>query len=150
MLYDDLENLNQYTGLFANLDTAIEYIDKTDLTTLPLGKTVIDGDNVFVNVMEATPKPTDELHFESHEKYMDLQMDLEGTELFETALGELKELPIPPDATDFALWDAQTSCAGVLGVGRFVVFLTQEPHKPTIAAEGCDKVKKCVFKIKRD
>ncbi|MBP8855218.1 MAG: YhcH/YjgK/YiaL family protein [Oscillospiraceae bacterium] len=149
MLYDTLENLNQYTGLFDNLDTAIAYIEEHDLSSLPLGKTVIDGDNVFVNVMEAVPKPTEELNFETHSVYMDLQMDIEGLELFETALGDTEELTPYSAETDFALWRADTSCAGILGVGRFVVFLTEEPHKPTIAAAGCDKVKKCVFKIKR-
>lgn len=150
MIYDDLQNLCQYTGLFTNLDTAIEYISNHDLSALPMGKTVIDGDKVFVNVMQATPKPTQELNFETHELYMDLQMDIEGTELFEVALGELKALETPADSIDFALWEADTSCAGVLGTGRFVVFLTEEPHKPTIMAQGCNTVKKCVFKIKRD
>ncbi|MEG0395851.1 MAG: YhcH/YjgK/YiaL family protein [Oscillospiraceae bacterium] len=149
MIYDTLENLNQYTGLYENLDKAIDFIEKTNLTSLPLGKTVIDGDNVFVNVMEAEPKPTEELAFETHSLYMDLQTDIEGTELLEVALGGVEELTPFNAETDFGTWNAETSGAGILGVGRFVVFLTEEPHKPTIAAEGCAKVKKCVFKIKR-
>ena len=45
MIFDRLENLNQYTGLFEHLDTAIEYIETHDLAELALGRTDIDGDN---------------------------------------------------------------------------------------------------------
>ena len=43
MIYDILENLEQYTGLFDNLDTAIEYLAETDLDALPMGRTDIAG-----------------------------------------------------------------------------------------------------------
>lgn len=43
MLYDTLENLNQYTGLFPNLDKAIDFIEDNDVSALPLGRTEIDG-----------------------------------------------------------------------------------------------------------
>ena len=48
---------------------------------------------------------------------------------------------------DFALWNGAASAALVLGEGRFAVFMVEEPHKPAIKAQGCDKVKKAVFKI---
>ena len=44
MLYDTLENLNQYTGLFPNLDKAIDFIEDNDVSALPLGRTEIDGE----------------------------------------------------------------------------------------------------------
>lgn len=147
MLYDTLENLNQYTGMFPNLDMAIDFIENTDIAALPLGRTEIDGDNVFVNVMEAEPTPGEGRGFETHSRYMDLQMDLDGTELCEVALGDMEEAEPYDEEKDFALWNGATSAALVLGEGRFAVFMVEEPHKPTIKAQGCDKVKKAVFKI---
>ena len=82
MLYDTLENLNQYTGLFPNLDKAIDFIEDNDVSALPLGRTEIDGDDVYVTVMEAEPTPGEGRAFETHSRYMDLQMDLEGAELW--------------------------------------------------------------------
>lgn len=147
MLYDAIENINQYTGMFEHLDTAIAYIEEHDLAKLPLGKTVIDGENVFVTVMEVQPTPSEGRAFETHSKYMDLQLDLDGVELCEVALGELSE-EAPYDAEkDIALYHGETSAAMVLGEGRFAVFMVEEPHKPTIKAEGHDKIKKAVFKI---
>ena len=147
MLFDRLENLNQYTGLFEHLDTAIEYIEQHDLSALPLGRTDIDGENVYVNVFEQQTKPSEELAFETHSRYMDLQVDLEGVELCEVALGELVEKQPYDEAQDAALYGADTSAALVLGTDRFAVFMVEEPHKPAIRAQGADRVRKAVFKI---
>ena len=92
MLYDTLENLNQYTGLFPNLDKAIDFIEDNDVSALPLGRTEIDGDDVYVTVMEAEPTPGEGRAFETHSRYMDLQMDLEGAELCEVALGDVEDV----------------------------------------------------------
>ena len=62
MIFDRLENLNQYTGLFEHLDTAIDYIESHDLSLLPPGRTNIDGENVYVNVFELEPKPVSYTH----------------------------------------------------------------------------------------
>ena len=137
MLYDTLENLNQYTGLFPNLDKAIDFIEDNDVSALPLGRTEIDGDDVYVTVMEAEPTPGEGRAFETHSRYMDLQM----------ALGDVEEAEPYDEEKDFALWNGAASAALVLGEGRFAVFMVEEPHKPAIKAQGCDKVKKAVFKI---
>ena len=115
MLYDTLENLNQYTGLFANLDTAIDFIEHNDVAALPLGRTDIDGDNVYVTVTELAPAPAEERSFETHSRYMDLQMDLEGAELCEVALGDVESVQPYDEQTDCALWRGDTSAALVLG-----------------------------------
>ena len=61
MICDALENLNRYRGLHKNLETAIDYLTAYyvahDLSDLPLGRTEVDGENVFINVMEAGLNP---------------------------------------------------------------------------------------------
>ena len=44
MIYDTLNNLPNYLGVSDNLDTVIEYIMARDITTLPAGRTRIDGE----------------------------------------------------------------------------------------------------------
>ena len=129
MLYDTLENLNQYTGLFPNLDKAIDFIEGNDVSALPLGRTEIDGDDVYVTVMEAEPTPGEGRAFETHSRYMDLQMDLEGAELCEVALGDVEEAEPYDEEKDFALWNGAASAALVLGEGRFAVFMVAEGAK---------------------
>jgi YhcH/YjgK/YiaL family protein len=150
MIYDTLNNLPNYLGMSKNLDTAIEYIMARDITTLPLGRTKIDGDKVYVTVMEATPQASEKNLYETHQKYLDLQTDLNGCELFEVSLGEMKVSKPYDEATDAAFGSADTSVAGMLCEGRFALFLAGEAHKPTLKAAGCGKVKKAVFKIALD
>ncbi|MTM35655.1 DUF386 family protein, partial [Turicibacter sanguinis] len=49
MIIGKLKDLPRYKGLNQNLDTAIDFISNHDLSTLPLGKTEIDGNDVFIN-----------------------------------------------------------------------------------------------------
>lgn len=86
MIYDLLANIGNYRGMNRNLDKAIDYLMTVDINTLPLGKTEIDGDRVFLQVMEArTHELTDE-SYEVHRDYMDIQIDIDGCEVIETAL----------------------------------------------------------------
>ena len=82
MICDALEHLNRYRGLHRNLDTAIDYFTAYhvahDLSDLPLGRTEVDGENVFINVMDADLHPDEGSHLEYHHKYADLQIDLTG------------------------------------------------------------------------
>ena len=61
MICDTLEHLNRYRGFHENLDTAIDYLTAYcvghTLADLPLGRTEVAGENVFIHVMEADLKP---------------------------------------------------------------------------------------------
>ena len=80
MICDTLQHLGRYRGLHPNLDTAIDYLLTHDLTALPLGRTEVDGDKVFINLMDATLHPDAGYHPEYHKLYADLQVDLTGSE----------------------------------------------------------------------
>ena len=78
MICDTLEHLTLYQGFHKNLDTAITFLMACDLNTLPLGRTEVDGDTVFINVMDAELHPNEGSHPEYHRIYADLQIDLTG------------------------------------------------------------------------
>lgn len=80
MICDTLEHLSLYQGFHKNLDTAITFLTACDLNTLPLGRTEVDGENVFINVMDADLQPMEGSHPEYHRLYADLQIDLTGGE----------------------------------------------------------------------
>ena len=66
MIYDTLNNLPNYLGVSDNLDTVIEYIMARDITTLPAGRTRIDGDKAVVTVSTVTPQTSDKALFQCH------------------------------------------------------------------------------------
>ena len=65
-----MSNLKLYKGMNKNLDTAIDFITSHDLNTLPLGRTIVDQDNVFINVMETSAASVEERQYEFHKNYM--------------------------------------------------------------------------------
>lgn len=149
MLYDRLDNLEQYTGLFENLDTCIEWIMENGLDDLPMGRTEIQGENIYVNVMECPAAEDSAVDFETHSKYMDLQIVLDGSQLFQVALEDVEETEAYNEEKDYALYKGTPSCAGVLDPERFAVFMVEEAHKSNIRTADCESSIKAVFKIAR-
>ena len=57
MICDTLQHLGRYRGCTPILDTAIDYLLTHDLAALLLGRTEVDGDKVFINLMDAIAAP---------------------------------------------------------------------------------------------
>ena len=133
MICDDLKHLKRYQGLNKNLDTAIDYLQTHDLAALPDGRTEVDGDNVFINMMDA---------------YADLQIDITGGEGW--GYTNLPGKEIGEFTGDCGFQDSASVVTGALGEGRFVLFFPTELHKPGLVQHGCVGVRKAVVKIKME
>ena len=148
MIVDSFDYIACYKGLHPNLDTAIEWLNSHTLDALENGKTIIDGDKVFVNVMDADLRDAEGAAFEYHRRYADLQIDLTGGEGwgYETAPGT----EVEPYQPDIGKKDSEDAVFGALGEGRFVLFFPGELHKPGVARPGCAHVRKVVIKIRME
>ncbi len=147
MIYDLLDNIGNYKGISRNLDTAIDFITKTDLNALPMGKTEVDGEEVFVNVMDATTKVLTEESYEIHKDYLDIQIDLKGTEVIAIGLEGLE--PLGEYKPDIQFMKAARGADCVMGPGRFIVCMAEEAHAPGGCLTEPEAIKKCVFKVKK-
>lgn len=147
MITDTMKNFVRYRGLHPNLDTAIDWMQYNNLSQLPNGKIVIDGENVFVNIMDADLRKSDDATFEIHHLYADLQIDIEGEEYWECSSDDIAESNF--DVTnDIGFFSGSAYANGILGNGRFVIFFPGEPHKPSCQTTTCRHLRKAVFKIK--
>ena len=146
MIVDTLQNIGRYRGLHPNLDTAIRWLADHDITALPNGRTGVDGDRVFIHVMDADLRPAGGAAFEAHRRYADLQIDLTGGEHWGWADDAAPEGDFAPEK-DFGLLTGSEQAGGVLGGGRFVLFLPGEPHKPSCIQDNCTHLRKAVVKI---
>ena len=68
MIVDSFDYIACYKGLHPNLDKAIDWLNSHTLDALENGKTIIDGENVFVNVMDADLRDADGAAFEYHRR----------------------------------------------------------------------------------
>lgn len=147
MIYDKLNNIENYKGCNPHLDTAIEYILSHDLHKLPMGRTEVDGSLVYINVMEAYSAPVSERGFEIHKNYMDIQIDLKGTEIIEIGDAHVMSVSDYNEETDFGKAECPTLTSCTMGEGNFIVCMPSEPHKPGIKACDDTFLKKCVVKV---
>lgn len=148
MIFDKIDNAGRYFGISRNLDTALRYIMDTDLAALEDGKHIVDGEDVFVNVMHAFTK-ADKDEYEFHEKYYDIQIDLEGAEdiRFSTSYQEITK-PYREEK-DLGMGHARCEAVCHMEPGRFVICEPTEPHLPGAAVDGQERqIRKAVVKVR--
>ena len=146
MIADSFDYIACYKGLHPNLDTAIDWLNSHTLDALENGKTIIDGEKVFVNVMDADLRDGDGAAFEYHRRYADLQIDLTGGEHWGWAADGKAEGDFD-EAADCGFKSGPEDCGGTLGEGKFVAFFPGELHKPSCKTPDCTHVRKAVVKI---
>lgn len=147
MIFDRIKNVKRYKGISKWLDIALDFLETTDLESLPLGRTEIAGDKVFVNVMEANAIDEAEAKFEIHKRYMDIQIDIIGRERLLIGLEETEEVDPYNPATDFGTVACRDSVSCTLGKDRFIICMQEEPHMPSIETGEDRYLKKCVVKV---
>ena len=130
MIFDKLSNMILYKGMNSNLDTAIDFLSSHNLAELPLGRTEIDGDKVFLNKMEATSVPADAKQYEMHKKYMDIQIVVSGAEQVDTGDGFPENCPDFSVEKDIGFMDCAKLADCILLPGNFTICMAEEPHKP--------------------
>ena len=80
--------------------------------------------------MSPTTRPEAEAHYETHQRYHDLQIDVEGREAFKVATGSLTLVQEFDEKDDYDLVDSDASIAGDLADDKFALFVAGEPHMP--------------------
>lgn len=110
----------------------------------------LQGEEVFMNVMQFATQPPEQKKAELHEQYIDIQLLLTGEEriLFGVA-GSARECEEMHHDEDYQLCsriDGEQSM--VLKPGMFVVFMPGEPHKPGCIVGTAGEIKKVVVKVR--
>ncbi len=133
-----------------NINKAFEFIKTHDLLNLPEGKTIIDGDNLWVNRSSYVGKNIEDCKLESHEKYLDLQLVIKGKE----GMGYVDkarygiEVTLPYDEKkDKANYKGELDGIIYLHDHQFALVWPNDLHMPLIKAND-EMIEKAVFKIK--
>lgn len=130
------------------INKTLEYLKSIDINKLELGKHII-YDWLYINVQEYLTKRISECRFESHKKYVDIQMMIHGIEAIETCDVEKLELETEySDENDVMFWKQKPNqMRSVIVDGGYVVLFPQNAHMPCIAVDEPVKVKKLVAKV---
>jgi biofilm protein TabA len=151
MIADRLKNLELYSGAIPSLFRILDYLGRTDLASLAIGKYPISGEDAYVSVQEYETKPEAEKKWESHRNFIDIQVVLSGEEFMGCSpLGLLEEKEAYDPAKDVVFYrdGPGPRSALVARAGDFCVFFPRDVHKPGCALGAPSKVKKAVIKVR--
>lgn len=149
MICENINRRNNYSSVNKNFEKAFEFLESNDLTKLSVGKHEIQGEEIFALVQEYITKNQEEKKFESHEKYIDIQLIVEGQEImgYTPVQGlEIKEDLRP--AKDMIFYKETLNGSNVkFTSGDYAIFFPEDAHKPCCALNECSKVRKIVVKV---
>jgi biofilm protein TabA len=72
MLISNLKNVMTQVNLNTNIKLGIDFLMNMNLAKCDPGRISIDGDNVFVRVIDCETIPFEDAKFEAHNKYIDI------------------------------------------------------------------------------
>ena len=146
MIYGKLNHIGRYRHLNGALDQAIDFLMTQDLGALPMGKTVVDGEKVYVNRFdyETGPRGITEAHFD----YIDIHVVMEGEEKIGVAdVSDLTENN-RNEEEDFLGFEGPFRSICTMGPGDFLIVFPEDAHSPKLVSAAACKVKKVVMKVK--
>lgn len=129
----------------------LDWLRNTDTMALPLTRHDIQGDEIFVNVMDMTTRPFEGSHPEVHQKYIDLMYWPEGGERIGVApyLGSEAVFEARPENDIALLEEVANESFLVATEGCFGLFFPWDAHRPGLfLGDGPATSRKAVVKIR--
>ena len=117
-------------------------------TKIADGKILLTN-GIYVNIDTYNTKVLEECLFESHKKYIDIQIILEGQEIIiENSILDLKNICPYSEEKDIIFYENnKKGKKHILNKGDFVIFYPSQAHMPCVCIENSEKVRKAVVKI---
>ena len=136
------KNPQQWQALF-------DYLAKTDLLSIPKGKHKIPGSDLVVSVEDSKNEPLEKRRSESHNKHIDFQYVVKGTERF-GVIDHYSSTPNCKYRPDVIHYDYDRRKARFFDStpGEFFIFFPRDWHIAKVANDGEDQtIRVIVIKV---
>ena len=132
------------------IQKAIAWLQINDLDALPTGRQEIDGDKLYALVSEYWTEPKEKRRAEAHQKYVDVQYIVRGTESIgysplQEGLDVLEDKLVEKDAIFYMNPPGEVEI--ILEAGMFAVLFPWDVHRPNCLRGEAAPVRKVVMKI---
>ena len=126
----------------------LKWAKEHDLTGLSAGRHEIDGERLFVNIVEYRTTTAQERFWEAHREYLDVHLMLEGTERIDLNFIQNMDVKEYAAKDDFLSMDGEKNASVILKPGDFLVCYPTDAHRTAVAADKQENIKKAIFKVK--
>lgn len=141
----------EQTNLSNNMRKALDFLASVNPLELEIGRIDIDGDEVYGFSQSYDTKPAEEVLYEAHREYIDIQCMIGGSEVMGwTPLDKLNVTEEYNAEGDFLLGKPAGNTTHVtFETGQVMVLLPSDAHAPGISFDGsAQPVRKIVLKVK--
>jgi YhcH/YjgK/YiaL family protein len=151
MIQDSVANAKRYLGLHPRFAPAFAWAQEPSNLAKPDGRYALQGDALFV-IVESGPTIASHLkRFESHRRYIDIQINLKGPEIMEwmprAALTVFEDFK-PDNDICFYQQPVITPTRLLVCPQEFAIFWPEDAHKPCCnPGEVSVSYRKLVFKV---
>lgn len=148
MVFGNIRDLKDYSYLEEEVLKCFTYASEHDLLSYEKGGHEIEGDDLFVNIVEYETTTAENRFWEAHRQYLDLHLMLKGAEQIDVNFidnMEQKEF-VPKD--DFLPMEGEPNGHVVLREGDFLLCYPKDGHRTAVQVGSPETIKKAIFKIK--
>lgn len=150
MIYGNINNLGKLSAYPEKIQKALQYVKDNDFINMEAGKYEIEGQDMFVQVMDSNADIISNKRPEVHRKYIDLQFTPNGGEIFgfatDTGSNEVDEELF--DIKDIKYYKSVENEIFIkTNPGDFFIFYPWDVHRPACVENGPKKIRKVVVKI---
>lgn len=142
-----MKNCAAYYALAPRIEKAFKLFAEVDWTKAEAGKMELDGKEIFANVQERGLKTKEEAKLEVHDKYIDIQILISGSE---EAFGwaDRSTLTQPKEAfnaeKDIQFFEDEPQTYYTMRPGQFTILLPEDAHAPLV---GEGTIRKVILKV---
>lgn len=149
MICENISTAKDYSSINKKFVKAFEFLRSNDLAALAVGKYEIQGEEIFALSQEYTTQNEEDKKWESHEKYIDIQLIVEGKEIMGYA--KVEDLEVKEDLReerDMIFYKETLNGSNIkFTKGDYAIFFPEDAHRPCCAFGECSNVKKIVVKV---
>lgn len=149
MYYSNISEV-QSDGFSEKFKACFAFMEKEYKSATPGATDLELGNAIVAHFQEYTTITENEIQYEAHQKFYDIQFVLEGNEILSVyntaALIAVGQYDVQNDIT---FYDEPVGKASqiVLHPGDFAILGATDAHKPKLQLNGAEKVKKIVIKV---
>lgn len=142
MIIDVLDNADRYLVLNKGFRSAFAFLMRSDLGELKPGRHEILNDRVYCIVEDATGRKREDAELEAHQRYIDIQLVLKGTDTMGwKRQPDCKDVTKPYNAEmDIEFYGDEPDAWIPVQEGMYAIFFPDDAHMPLISDGHLHKI----------
>lgn len=148
MVFGNVRDLKDFGFLTENVRKCFDYARNYDLLSYEKGSHPIDGDELFVNIVEYETTTPENRFWEAHRQYLDLHFMLRGPEQIDVNFIDNMAQKEFVEKDDFLPLEGDPNSHVVLNAGDFLLCYPADAHRTAVQVGSPAVIKKAIFKIR--